>query len=44
MQAAGPEAAAEMGIDGRMPGGERINMGMRHVSTLQASDLLAQSR
>lgn len=44
MQAAGPEAAAEMGIDGRVPCGECVTMGMGQISTLQASDLLAQSR
>lgn len=44
MQAAGLETAAEMGIDGRMSGGECVTTGVRQVSTLQASDLLAQSR
>lgn len=44
MQATRFEATAEMVIDGRMSGSERVSMGMRKASTLQASDLLAQSR
>lgn len=44
MQATRFEATAEMVIDGRMPGRQRVSMGMRKASTLQASDLLAQSR
>ncbi|KXV19555.1 hypothetical protein AD952_12860 [Acetobacter cerevisiae] len=44
MQATRFEAAAEMVIDGRMPGRQGVSMGMREASTLQASDLLAQSR
>lgn len=44
MQATRFEATAEMVIDGRMPGRQGVSMGMRKASTLQASDLLAQSR
>ena len=33
MQAAGPEAAAEMVIDGRMPGRQGVSLGTRQVST-----------